>query len=166
MGRKEWLLAFLSGCCHHSHHYNSGSYARKSKVNNFLHGEITWQIYHFTLHKQITSSQSASMRFSVFFCQGGKAGYLWILMEDRAIPKAFAMKFFEHTQVWSICLIKSLLASFPTIKAKVWGQGKQNTKIPWDLLPVSTDYWFRDFLSQGLASPHFASSACLSYEFS
>lgn len=51
MGRKELLLAFLSGCCHHHHHYNSSWYARKSKVNNFLLGEITWQIYHFALHK-------------------------------------------------------------------------------------------------------------------
>lgn len=65
MGRKELLLAFLSGCCHYHHHYNSSWYARKNKVSNFLLEEITWQIYHFALHKQITSSQSASMLFSV-----------------------------------------------------------------------------------------------------
>lgn len=78
-----------------------------------------------------------------------------MLMEDCATRKA-SMTTSEYVQVRSICLTKSLLASFPTV-ASNRGQGQMksgqiNTVIAEDVLPASSNFWLRDFLSQSSTS--------------
>lgn len=149
MGRKELLLAFLSGCCHHHHHYNSSWCARKSKVNNFLLGEITWQIYHFILHKQITSSQLPSVPFTILprkecskptdsngrLChlKGVCCDTFWICTGMECLPH----------QV-SACFISNRCQP----EAKVWeqGQAKQSQSLGY----ASS---LQQFLAQGLPKP-------------
>lgn len=143
MGRKELLLAFLSGCCHHHHHCNSSWYARKSKVNNFPLGGITWQIYHFALHKQITSSQSVSLLLSLYH-HGRNAAYLQMPMEDCITHKASSMTPCRYGAFASPnhCLLCFQEQSTTEAKGN-WEQDKQSTAVPQDMLPASSNFWLR-----------------------
>lgn len=154
----------MSGCCHHHHHCNSSWYARKSKVNNFALGGITWQMQHFALHKQITSSQSISLLLSLYH-HGRNAAYLQ--MQTASLIK-------HH--LWQLCRYGAFTSSshcllcfqeLSTTEAKgKWKRNKQSTAVPQDMLPASSNFWLRASWATARPLCSIASGGCSSHELS